>query len=205
MSILLVFTHPASINGMGHAIGNREDVLNLNNEPILWYEENAYQFQPHRAEMTEGLFFVCDATAEQGLNQYLPEDRSELFVLKHQSPSYNIDGAKVEVGHHITGDRFYQPVFDFLIDDQPEKFSRILEAVFPKILPIKLQLLHKCLIPISAPRHLPQALDEQYSDLYEQFWEAAGGGLDDEQLTESDPFNPAYIAALTNLRDTLLA
>lgn len=207
MSILLIFTHPDSIAGMPHELEKRDDVRSLSLTPIIHFDEDSNVFVAHKGKMESGLFFVSDSHSEsqKSLVDQLPQNRSDVFVLKHQSPYYTIDGAKVEVGHHITGDRFYQPVFDVLIDDQHDKVSRILEIVFPQVLSSKLKLLHDCLIPQNAPRNLPKDLEVQYEDTYQEFWEASGGGLGDETLTHPDPFDPAYIAALSRLRDALLA
>jgi len=207
MSILLVFTHPDSIQDTWPKIANREDVVNLRHLPILQFDEVLGKFTPCSDGIVSGLYFVSDnhADAENLLAKHLPVSRSDVFILKHQHPNYDIDAAQVEIGHHIAGDRFYQPVFDFLLDGEQEKFSRILDAVFPQILPITLQLLHSCLVPKNAPRKLPEKLIAEYRNKYEQFWAAAGGGLDDVRLTQADPFDPTYIVALSNLRDALLA
>jgi hypothetical protein len=148
-------------------------------------------------------------------------DDNNDYLLYHSITKSAIRGLfkKSKLGHHEPEEEcHYKPVFDIILDEEGNKFNRIMNFLFPPekdLLETKLVILHKCLafeeisninwevdgtiILTDKKTGESKILPEKITDnVVKDKFEILKG------LKTSGPFGDEYINALTELRDCLL-
>lgn len=155
-------------------------------------------------QVSDNVYLVFDTLDE--LPDTLQINRNEDCLLYHSTTTETVkrsfDAIRIKEGHQTQNEEhLYLPVFRILIDNEANKFNRILkelgftqEQIEQKnTLESQLNFLHHCLTPDG----LSKAELKQEWDAENEFKVLKG-------VEEDSPFGDSYLTSLRTLRDALL-